>query len=81
MNDPYQHPSDASKAIRRIHQSASTPPITVPDGHIGPVILPGSGRQIWWTGRVAIGLRHEPERFRAAAPESTLWIRPLMLGA
>ena len=25
----------------------------------GPVLLPWSGRRVWWTGRVAIGLRYE----------------------
>jgi hypothetical protein len=43
-------------------------------------MLPGTGRQIWWTGRVAIGLRHEPERHGAGYSQSALWIQELMLG-
>ena len=38
-------------------------PDGVPKGHRGPFVLASSGRSIWWTGRVAIGIRHrvEPE--------------------
>lgn len=32
----------------------------MPRDHVGPVTLPGSGRLVYWTGRVAIGLRHQP---------------------
>jgi hypothetical protein len=28
-------------------------------GYRGPVALPGTRRYVWWTGRVAIGLRFE----------------------
>lgn len=35
-------------------------PMNIPLGHIGPMALPGTGRLIYWTGRVAIGLRHQP---------------------
>lgn len=34
------------------------PPATVPPGYAGPLHLPGTGRMVWWTGRVAIGLLH-----------------------
>jgi hypothetical protein len=35
----------------------------VPQGYVGPVALPGTGRMIFWTGRIAIGLRYaQPER-------------------
>jgi hypothetical protein len=35
----------------------------VPQGYIGPVALPGTGRMVFWTGRIAIGLRYAaPER-------------------
>ena len=33
--------------------------IDVPDGYIGPVLLSATGRTVWWTGRVAIGLRYQ----------------------
>ena len=32
----------------------------VPRGYIGPVALPGTGRMVFWTGRIAIGLRYAP---------------------
>ena len=35
----------------------------VPQGYVGPVALPGTGRMVFWTGRIAIGLRYAaPER-------------------
>ena len=37
----------------------------VPQGYVGPVALPGTGRMVFWTGRIAIGLRYAaPERVR-----------------
>lgn len=41
---------------------SNLPPVPVPVGHRGPVMLPGTGRMVWWTGKVAIGLRYEPPR-------------------
>lgn len=35
-------------------------PLSLPSGYVGPAVLPGSNRHIWWTGRVAIGLRYVP---------------------
>lgn len=58
---------------------ADRPPVDLPPGHVGPVVLPGSGRMIWWTGRVAIGLRHQPERYDDVTAQSALWIQELML--
>ena len=34
----------------------------VPRGYVGPVALPGTGRMVWWTGRIAIGLRYAPSK-------------------
>ncbi len=69
----------AAGAIRR---HAGTPPISIPPGHVGPLVLPGSGRLVYWTGRVAIGLRHE----RRSDPDepmsqSALWVQNTMIGA
>jgi hypothetical protein len=50
------------------------PPSATP----GWISLPGSGRQIYWTGRVAIGLRHQSRR----TPQTTIssdWIQSLLL--
>lgn len=55
------------------------PPIQVPAGHVGPVVLPGTGRMVWWTGRVAIGLRHQPTRNFGPITQSALWVQSLML--
>ena len=62
-----------------IRHHASAPPVAVPAGHVGPVVLPGSNRQIWWTGRVAIGLRYEPQRSQGPIGESARWVQDLML--
>lgn len=63
----------------RLRESA--PPVEIPPGHVGPVVLPGSGRLIWWTGRVAIGLRHEAPRLHEMPSRSALWVQELMLSA
>ncbi len=53
--------------------------IGIPDGHIGPVLLSDTGRTVWWTGRVAIGLRYEPRPHVDATSQSALWIQDVML--
>lgn len=45
--------------------------VNLPRGSVGPMVLPGSHRKVWWTGRVAIGLRYEPSARSATANEST----------
>lgn len=72
-NDP---PRPARASIRH-HDS--TPPVTIPPGHIGPVVLPGTGRMVWWTGRVAIGLRHQPLRSSGPLTQSALWVQSMLL--
>jgi hypothetical protein len=70
---------DTLDAQPSIHLVADAPPVTIPPGHVGPVVLPGSGRLIYWTGRVAIGLRHERERHYEQIGQSALWLQDLML--
>jgi len=70
-------PADSSGAIRH---AASALPMPLPLGHVGPVALPGTGRMVWWTGRVAIGLRHQSVARNNAPSQSALWIQELMLG-
>lgn len=53
--------------------------IEIPKGHTGPVLLSGTGRTIWWTGRVAIGLRYEPVRHVESHSRSALWVQELLL--
>jgi hypothetical protein len=61
-----------------IQHNTAAPPVVIPPGYVGPVVLPGNGRMVWWTGRVAIGLRHQPERHEMIG-ESALWLQRLML--
>ena len=62
-----------------IRHSSDVPPIEVPVGYLGPVVLPGSGRLVWWTGRVAIGLRHQAPQNYEAPSQSALWVQDLLL--
>lgn len=62
-----------------IHHHESAPPVHVAPGIVGLIMLPGSGRLVWWTGRVAIGLRHEPERHSQVMSQSAVWLQQLML--
>jgi len=64
-----------------IQLNSALPLVEIPSGHIGPVVLPGSGRMIWWTGRVAIGLLHQSERHHDVPSQSALWVQNLMIGA
>jgi hypothetical protein len=53
--------------------------IDVPKGHVGPVLLSETGRTVWWTGRVAIGLRYEPPRRSETFGQSALWLQAMLL--
>jgi hypothetical protein len=63
-----------------IDHSGSAPPVAIPRGHVGEFVIPGTGKRVWWTGRVAIGLRHQPERCLEPVAQSSLWIQALLLG-
>ncbi|MEO7007697.1 MAG: hypothetical protein ABI156_00990 [Caldimonas sp.] len=63
-----------------IDHSSAVPPVTIPPGHVGEFVIPGTGRRVWWTGRVAIGLLHQPQRYFEPVAQSSLWIQRLMLG-
>jgi hypothetical protein len=62
-----------------IRHSSSAPPVDLPVGYLGPVVLPGSGKLIYWTGRVAIGLRHQAPQNYDAPSQSALWVQDLLL--
>jgi hypothetical protein len=47
---------------RTARASTADPGVSIPRGHVGPYFMSGLGKMIWWTGRVAIGLRYEPLR-------------------
>jgi hypothetical protein len=70
---------DDASAPSTIRLNGVAPPLAIPPGHIGPVVLPGTGRMVWWTGRVAIGLRHQPTRDFGPITQSALWVQSLML--
>jgi hypothetical protein len=53
--------------------------IDIPMGHTGPVLLSDTGRTVWWTGRVAIGLRYEPPRHAESFGQSALWLQGVLL--
>jgi hypothetical protein len=73
-------PEEIPMNIKTNSAVAPAQPPTFPPGHVGPMALPGTGRMVWWTGRVAIGLRHQPERRCEPVSRSALWIQELMLG-
>lgn len=65
---------------RAMALAAGDAALPIPQGHIGPVALPGTGRVVWWTGRVAIGLRHEAHRgVRQPMSASAAWLQALLL--
>ena len=60
-------------------EHASTWPLGAPPAKPGPAHLP-CGREVFWTGRVAIGLRHQPAPdHNKPVPQSTLWLQALLL--
>jgi hypothetical protein len=52
--------------------------LEVPAGYVGEYVIPGSGRHVWWTGRVAIGLLYRRERHDGTG-QSGVWIQDLLL--
>jgi hypothetical protein len=74
------HPT-ATASLTRIHPISDQPPgLAIPPGHVGPLTLPGSRRTVWWTGRVAIGLRHEHRPgVQRPMSASALWLQSLLL--
>jgi hypothetical protein len=70
---------DATDGGSQILTNDAAPPVRIPPGHIGPVVLPGTGRMVWWTGRVAIGLRHQPTRSFGPITQSAVWVQNLLL--
>ena len=68
----------AADVASLIRTNEASPPVQIPPGHVGPVVLPGTGRMVWWTGRVAIGLRHQATRNFGPMTQSALWVQSLM---
>ena len=63
-----------------IAHSSATPPVPIPRGHVGEFVIPGTGKRVWWTGRVAIGLRYQPQRCMEPVSRSAQWVQSLLLG-
>jgi hypothetical protein len=73
--------SSTSAARMVVASDGDASGLAIPPDHVGPVALPGTGRIVWWTGRVAIGLRHDASRgAQQAVSSSALWIQSLLLG-
>jgi hypothetical protein len=73
------HGSDSEARPAAVSLQGAELPLHLPHGYVGPVQLSGSGRMIWWTGRVAIGLRHEPAAGSVAAAAATTEARSPLL--
>lgn len=73
------HHKPTADSLHLISFGSSGPPVSIPRDHVGPVALPGTGRLVWWTGRVAIGLRHVAVQRHQPTTQSTLWVQALML--
>ena len=78
LSTEFNAPAAAEGALR-IRTNDASPPVQIPPGHVGPVVLPGTGRMVWWTGRVAIGLRHQATRNFGPVTQSALWVQSLLL--
>ena len=76
------HEQQISTPVRRhgINTNDAASPVPSPPGHVGEFVIPGTGKRVWWTGRVAIGLRHQPHRCFEPMTQSSLWLQELMLG-
>ncbi len=80
MNKPTAAAGPLRAAARcRSGAAGETIAVPIPDGHVGPVVLSQTGRTVWWTGRVAIGLRYEPPRGREPQGRSAEWLQNLLL--
>ncbi|MEO5698526.1 MAG: hypothetical protein ABIQ60_15495 [Burkholderiaceae bacterium] len=74
-HDGHDSPTDL---FHGIDHSSTAAPVAIPPGHVGEFVIPGTGRRIWWTGRVAIGLLHQPEKRSDPVTRSSLWIQDLL---
>ncbi|MGA0609102.1 hypothetical protein [Caldimonas sp. KR1-144] len=69
----------ASPSKPAIQHASHASSLDIPHGHVGPYWLPGTGRLIWWTGRVAIGLRHENAPRADGMSTSEQWVQQLLI--
>lgn len=76
-----EHQNTTPARRHGIDTNDASSPVPIPPGHVGEFVIPGTGKRVWWTGRVAIGLRHQPQRCFEPMAQSSLWLQELMLGA
>ena len=76
-----EHQNTAAVRRHSIDTNDASSPVPIPPGHVGEFVIPGTGKRVWWTGRVAIGLRHQPQRCFEPVAQSSLWLQELMLGS
>lgn len=69
FDDPDSPAASPRTAARRL---------PVPAGYVGEYVIPGSGRRVWWTGRVAIGLLYRSD-VQEDMGQSAAWIQDLLL--
>jgi len=55
-----------------------TPPRCIPQDYKGPVTLSTTGREVFWTGRVAIGLNYRAPR-HAEMSSNEEWVQKVLL--
>lgn len=75
-----EHLATGGSRDRGIFHSETAPPVTMPAGYVGEFVIPGTGRRVWWTGRVAIGLLHRPACAPAPVTQTSHWIQSVLLG-
>jgi hypothetical protein len=58
-------------------KAIAKPPANIPHGYKGPIALP-TGREVYWTGRVAIGLNYVPVRHNEMSSNEE-WLQKVLL--
>lgn len=74
------HHQASQHTLLHSHVDHQLEALGIPNGHVGPYVL-SSGRMIYWTGRVAIGLRHQPYAPAQPMTQGGVWLQAVMLRA
>jgi len=64
--------------LKAVKPKQAIPPRNIAPDYKGPVTLSETGREVFWTGTVAIGLNHVPARHDMHS-ESTDFIQRVLL--
>jgi len=57
--------------------NSDKPLIEIPQDYKGPVTIPDTGRIVYWTGKVAIGLLHKPANNHMQGSQA-VWLQKLL---